>query len=712
MTTSPTAAQARLDHPRPDFDRSQWRGLDGSWSFAPDPDDRGRAAGWERGTAAWEGAEAGEIVVPYPWESAASGVAREWLPVGWYARRIERPAQWPADERTIVCFGAVHHAAEVWCGGVLAGTHVGGSVPFDVDVTELLDERGAAELVVRVEAPLDKGAIPHGKQRSRPADPYDSCAFTASSGIWQSVWLESRPATHVADVALRPDATLDGFDVAVALTGPALADATLTLEVVAEPPNDAAAERAAAGQTVATAVVPVDGAARIETHLPIADARLWSPGDPHLYRVEVRLASGEGEDRVATYGGLRRIEVDGERLLLNGEQLYVRGVLDQGYWHDSGLAAPSEEALRRDLELARAAGFNLVRKHIKLEDPRWLHLADRMGMLVWAEPPCTSRWSEEGAAAFEAQLEPMVRRDGNHPSIVIWGLYNEEWGLDWDVAGDSAKQEAVRRARRRLQMLDSTRPIVDNSGWAHVETDLVDWHRYEESVAGWREHVAGIADGSATSFPVNLGPDHVQEMHVWIPGARVDGLPLLNSEYGGGEFDAVKRGWHLRWQTQELRRHDRLAGYVYTELCDVEHELAGIYDEQRRRKPQLGCDPAQINAETTLVLDVDPLRPGRDVESDDGAVRFALALSHHGREPLDGELRWAWAGEAGETRGPRIAAEPFRLGGAVTVEARLPEGASHGRLLLRVVDGAGRERAGAFVDVASGRGSQTGRDDA
>ncbi len=204
---------------------------------------------------------------------------------------------------------------------------------------------------------------------------------------------------------------------------------------------------------MAIATVPVGGAALVETHLPLADPRLWSPEEPNLYRVEARLASGDGEDRVATYGGLRRIEVDGERLLLNGEQLYVRGVLDQGYWADSGLAAPSEQALRRDLELAREAGFNLVRKHIKLEDPRWLHLADRMGMLVWAEPPCTSRWSEAGAAAFEAQLEPMVRRDGNHPSVVIWGLYNEEWGLDWDVAGDPAKQEAVRRAYRRLRAL-------------------------------------------------------------------------------------------------------------------------------------------------------------------------------------------------------------------------------------------------------------------
>ncbi|MDW5595412.1 sugar-binding domain-containing protein [Conexibacter stalactiti] len=687
MTTSSTAAQPRLDYPRPDFDRSQrWASLDGSWRFAADPDDHGRAAGWANGAAAWDGAETGEIVVPSCWESAASGVGREWLPVGWYARTLQRPASWPAHERTIVRFGAVHHAASVWCGGVLAGEHVGGSVPFELDVSELLGADGAAELVVRVEAPLDKGAIAHGKQRSRPADPYDSCAFTASSGIWQSVWLESRPATHVAHVALRPDAQLGGFDVTVELAGPALAEATLTLAL-------------SGADDQAAVTLPAAGAARVEAHLPIADPRLWSPDDPHLYRVEARLSSVDGEDRVTVHGGLRRIEVDGERLLLNGGQLYVRGVLDQGYWPDSGLTPPNAEALRRDLELARAAGFNLVRKHIKLEDPRWLHMADQMGMLVWAEPPCTSRWSEDGAAAFEAQIEPMVRRDGNHPSIVIWGLYNEEWGLDWDVAGDPAKQEAVRRARRQLLAFDDTRPVVDDSGWAHVETDLVDWHRYEESVAGWRAHVAGIADGSATSFPVNLGPDHVQEMHLGVPGARLDGLPLLNSEFGGGEFDPAGRGWHLRWQTQELRRHDRLAGYVYTELCDVEHELAGVYDERRRLKPALDCDLPQVLGATTLVIDLDPLRPGLDVETADGAVRFPVALSHHGTAELAGELRWGWEGvDAGAGAVP-IAAQPFRLGAPVEVAARLPDGVERGRLLLRVIDGDGHERTGAFVDV-------------
>ena len=194
-----------------------------------------------------------------------------------------------------------------------------------------------------------------------------------------------------------------------------------------------------------------DPAQPLSLRLPINAPRLWSPADPHLYEVTVTLESADGTDRVVATTGLRRVETDGDQILLNGERLYVRGVLDQGYWPRTGITAPDDEAFVTDLEAARAAGFNLVRKHLKLEDPRFLHHADRLGMLVWAEPASTGIFTPEAVARFEAQIEPMVRRDGNHPSIVIWGLYNEEWGLDWDVPGDPAKQEATAPRLRPAQ---------------------------------------------------------------------------------------------------------------------------------------------------------------------------------------------------------------------------------------------------------------------
>lgn len=678
MLAKPTGA-VRADYPRPDFDRSsRWLSLNGTWSFAADANDDGRAEGWNAGHPR---RPAQEIVVPFPWESPASGIAEEGLEVGWYWRTLARPGDWPAQQRTILHFGAVHHRAEVWVNSVPAGAHEGGSLPFWIDLTDMLDGRGAAELVVRVEAPLDKGAIPHGKQRSVPPDVYDSCAFTASSGIWQSVWLESRPATYVADAEIRPAEALDAFDVRVALAGPALDSALLLLEV-----DGTRVELQAAGR------------AEHRVRLAIDEPRLWRPDDPHLYTVAVRLASRDGEDVVAIPTGLRRIERRAERLFLNGERLYVRGVLDQGFWPGCGHTAPSDDALRRDIELARAAGYNLVRKHIKLEDPRWLHWADRLGMLVWAEPPCTSRWSPSAAAAFNSQIEPMVARDGNHPSIVIWGLYNEEWGLDWDVAGDPAKQAAVREARGLLSAADSSRPAVDNSGWSHVDTDLVDWHYYAETPADWRDVVAGLASGGRDGFPVNLGPQHVQTMRLGVPGADLRGLPLLNSEYGGGAFDEERRAWHMRWQTQELRRHDRMQGYVYTELCDIEYELCGVYDEQRQPK-SLAAVAADVNAETVLVVDLLPERPGADLVTPDGAIDLRVAVSHHGCEPLEGRLVWNWDHDGDDGSTP-ASARPFELGADVAVTAALPEGAETARLHLRLEDAETRVRARTMVDVA------------
>ncbi|GAA3008362.1 glycoside hydrolase family 2 protein [Streptosporangium longisporum] len=657
-------------YPRPHFDRSHaWSSLNGDWDFRADTD-----SGWSR------------ITVPYAWETAASGVGRHWLPVAWYRRRVRVPGEW-AGLRVILHFGAVNHEAVVWVNGVETGGHVGGYTPFEMDVTDALtggdghQGRDEHEIVVRVGAPLDKRDLAHGKQRSVPRDDFDGVCFTPSSGIWQSVWLEARPEAHISRLALRPNAGLDGILVEAAATGGSL---RLTLR---------------GGEPVTVPVV--GGHARAE--LPVPSPRRWSPEDPHLYVVDAELDSG---DRVSAYTGLRRIEVVGEELYLNGERLFVRGVLDQGYWPLTGITPPSDEAMVRDIELAAAAGYNLVRKHLKLEDPRFHHHADRMGMLVWAEPAATGRFSDASVEAFEAQIAPMVERDGNAPSIVVWGLYNEEWGLDWDIPGDPRKQQAVARAYDLLKALDDSRPAVDNSGWAHVRTDLLDWHYYDESASAWARNVAGLIDGDRDDFPVRLGPDFV--VHKALAGTAeqpLRGLPNLNSEYGAG-FTSVERAWHLRWQTQELRRHDRLAGYVYTELYDIEHESAGLLDTERRPKDLAGIDPADVNAVTTLVVDVVPVAPGRDLLTASRDVTVGVRVSHHGTGPVHGHLRTAWTATFGATpadapagipdgwtRAGTAGAKPFALGSPCDVHAELPEGWGSGRLHIALVadgaDGAG-----------------------
>ncbi|MBS2547482.1 glycoside hydrolase family 2 [Catenulispora sp. NL8] len=652
----------RPEYPRPHFDRSHaWLNLNGTWDFSRDPD------GWGE-----------QIVVPFAWETEAAGPEAHWLEWGWYRRQLAAPADW-SGQRIVLHFGAVHHFATVWVNGTLVGEHEGGYTPFELDVTDALDGQGGGTLVVRVHAPLDKREIVHGKQRSIPRDVYDVCAFTPSSGIWQPVWLEARPATYLADVALRAGAELDAIEATVSIGGSAGSAGSgsasgsgvrLTATVAGEQP---------------VTVEVADPSQPVSFRLPIAEPRLWSPADPHLYPVTVTLESADGTDRVAATTGLRRVETDGDRILLNGERLYVRGVLDQGYWPRTGITAPEDQAFVTDLEAARAAGFNLVRKHLKLEDPRFLHHADRLGMLVWAEPASTGVFTDEAVARFEAQIEPMVRRDGNHPSIVIWGLYNEEWGLDWDVAADPRKQEATRHAYDLLKALDPTRPAVDDSGWSHVATDLLDWHVYDEYPDGWAAKVRALLADGEPGFPVGIGPGTVVEKVLMADGRPVPRVPNLNSEFGGG-LTSVERGWNLRWQTLELRRYDALSGYVWTELYDIEHETAGIYAFDRGAKDDGGNPPDLTNAVTVAIPDVVPLAPGCDlVAAEGGGVEFDVRISHHGPAAVEVTVVPVWGAalqpydftrvpDSGS--GQSVKVQPFRLSEAVRIRELMPSAAA------------------------------------
>lgn len=689
VTAAPTAAVPaatvpKPEYPRPDLDRSaRWLTLNGEWDFM-----------------SVDGAST--ILVPFAWETPASGVGRTWLESAVYARSVEVPAEWTGS-RIVLSFGAVWHRAVVRIDGEMVGEHVGGYTSFEFDITEHVSPGTSARLEVEVDAPADKRSIVHGKQRSIPRDDYDGVSFTPTSGIWQSVWLEARGRTFASVVEVRGDSRT-GIDVAVTFSGDDAAGARAVATIVGG---------SAQGETVEL-VAGADG--RAVARLDIAAPRLWSPEDPHLYRVEIVTGEGDAADRVTATTGLRTIEVRGEHLFLNDERLYIRGVLDQGYWPETGLTAPDDEALLADLHLARDLGFTLVRKHLKFEEPRWLQLADELGMLVWAEPACPSRFSPEAAAAFEEQIAPMVERDGNHPSIVVWGLYNEEWGLDWDIPGSSHRADAAVAAYDALAAIDRSRPIVENSGWAHVRTDLVDWHYYEPDPATWARNVAELASGERHDFPVKLGPDFVVDKSLYGSAEHPrEGVPILNSEYGEG-FTSLERAWHVRWQTQELRRHDRFAGYVYTELADVEHESAGLVDTFRRAKDWGGLDPADANADTVLIVDLVPASAGADIPVPEEDLTIALRVSHHGRSAVRGHVRGVWvpagqsflaAGASGVgasaeepdvVESDTIPVEPFVVSVPVSITV-----APHGgpaRLLLSFVLDDGTVAARTFVDAA------------
>lgn len=667
----PLGTTPRPEYPRPDLDRSErWASLNGSWSFDTD-----------------SGTET--ILVPFAWETEASGVHRTWLEYGVYRRQVAAPADWH-DARIVLCFGAVHHHAVVRVDGAIIGEHTGGYESFEFDITDHLVPGIDAELTVEVTAPADKRSIPHGKQRSIPRDDYDGVSFTPTSGIWQSVWLEARGSSYAAAVTVRGD-SLTGFDIVVDVAGDDPAAAPVEITVV--------------GSEESATLRPA-GEGRAIGRLEVVEPKLWCPADPHLYQLKVTVGGGVPDEVVVT-AGLRRIETRGEQLYLNGQRLYIRGVLDQGYWPDTGLTAPSAEALRHDITLARELGYNLVRKHLKFEEPLWLHEADRTGMLVWAEPACPSRYSPAAAAAFEAQISAMVQRDGNHPSIIIWGLYNEEWGLDWDIPGSKERAEAAAAAYDKLRALDDSRPIVENSGWSHIKTDLVDWHYYEPDLATWKAAVADLASGNRHDFPVRLGPDFTVDKSLYgsdsIPRT---GIPILNSEYGEG-FTSLERAWHLRWETQELRRQDRFAGYVYTEFADVEHEFAGLLTAHRKPKDWGGAVPADINAETVLILDMIPLSPGADITIPHAPFELRVRISHHGAHLTTGTVHATW--QSAGVRADRVpdwsdvvsdevTARPFLTSEPVTLTVPSTDGP--GRLMLWYSDTAGRVVARGFLDAA------------
>ena len=666
-----TSELPKPEYPRPDLDRSsKWLSLNGQWDFES-----------EYGKSI--------ITVPFAWETKASRVERNWLENARYHRAFTVPESW-RDSRVFVCFGAAHYRAQVAINDVHIGTHEGGYSSFEFDVTENVSPGANVSISVDVYAPSDKRQIAHGKQRSIPRDDYDGVCFTPTSGIWQSVWLEARGRTYVSQITLRGDSLL-GFDVRVDVAGDNQLGEAVTLELLN-----------GRGEKITLITNELGFAAG---HFAIENPRLWSPTDPYLYELRV---TTEGGDELIASGGLRSFKAIGEQLFLNGERIFLRGVLDQGYWPNNGATAPNEEALLKDLELARASGFNLIRKHLKFEEPRWLYLADKLGILVWAEPASTSRFSNESVANFNEQIQDMVNRDGNHPCIVIWGLYNEEWGLDWDIPGDVAKAEAASLAYDLLIGLDNSRPIVENSGWAHVKTDLVDWHYYDDNPKSWNTVVADLANGNSSTFPVRLGPSYTVEKGLYandeVPRS---GIPLINSEYGGG-FTSLERAWHLRWQTQELRRHDKFSGYVYTELTDVEHECAGIFNCERGSKDLGGLNIFDVNSETVLIMDLIPSQAGTDIPMPAKEFEIGIRVSHHGSDSISGKIRGRWdsSGSVNGAFSPNYQFEssfvrvaPFKVTDPVSVRISPPESDKSARLHFWLVGDEGKIFARNFLDA-------------
>jgi hypothetical protein len=574
-----TTWQHRLDphsadeyaYPRPSLRRPDWLSLDGQWDFAVS--DAGSPAG-----VVWSLS----INVPYPPESALSGLELEHeLPVVWYRRRFRTPAAWQG-RRLLLHFGAVDHRAEVWLNGHRAGGHEGGHTPFSIDVSDMLVD-GDQELCVRAEDDPAAFDQPRGKQDwlERP----HSIWYPRTTGIWQTVWLEPVPVTRIASVRLTPD--LQRFAV------------TVQVEIEGSRPGHAIGlELSREGESLANDRYGLTGRSLTRTiHLPdpgIDDARnrfLWSPEHPNLLELSVTL-HGEGGvvDRVDCYTGLRTVEARDGRFFLNGRPYYQRLVLDQGYWGDGLLTPPSGEALRHDVELAKSMGFNGVRKHQKLEDPRYLYWADRLGLLVWSELPSAYSFGSKATRRLLATWLEAIERDYNNPCVVARVPFNESWGVP-DLAVSAPQRDLLAAFHRLTKSLDPTRVVVDNDGWEHGESDLFTIHDYSRDPKDLAARYGRAADLEATLEGFRPGGRSLRVVEGDVPKA------VLISEFGGIRFGSDPAGWgyseaespeslleRLAGLLAPLRRSDAVIGFCYTQFSDTFQEQNGLLYSDRRPK--------------------------------------------------------------------------------------------------------------------------------
>ncbi|MER7193739.1 glycoside hydrolase family 2 protein [Streptomyces flaveolus] len=582
-----TPSVPRPEYPRPQFVRRDWLNLNGTWQFETDQGD----SGLERGLL--DRALTGEILVPFAPESELSGVGdTDFLEAVWYRRRFTPPAEW-AGRRVLLHFGAVDHDTTVWVDGTEVVRHRGGFTPFTADLGDLAPGR-EVEITVRARDPKS-GPQARGKQAVQYAN--HDCNYTRTTGIWQTVWAEPVPETHLRRPRITPD----------------LAGAAFSLELPLSSNRPGHRVRAVlsddAGEVCRAEVrADLDLAPRLHLALPEERRREWSPEDPFLYglRLELLDADGKVADTVESYAGLRAVGIRGRTVLLNGRPRFQRLVLDQGWYPDGLMTAPSDEALVRDIELAMEAGFNGARLHQKVFEERFLYHADRLGYLVWGEfgdwgceVGGSSGDNQRPDASFVTQWLEAVERDYSHPSIVGWCPLNETYQKLHDRI--TQLDDVTRAMFLATKAMDTSRPVIDASGYSHrvLETDVYDSHNYEQDPAAFRQLMSGLAkgepfvnayeNGAAYSQPYRGQPYFVSEFGGiwWDPEAAAEQSGSDRTvSWGYGDRVRTEDEFHERFAglTGVLLEDPEMFGYCYTQLTDVFQEQNGVYRFDRGAK--------------------------------------------------------------------------------------------------------------------------------
>jgi beta-galactosidase/beta-glucuronidase len=567
----------RHGYPRPQLERKHWRSLNGEWDFAIDseavwqhPDD----VKWSR-----------SIQVPFAPETPASGIGDTgFYRAVWYRRTIELE-QSPGDSRTLLHFGAVDYAATVWVNGAEVGNHEGGYTPFTVDVTPFTND-GALVIAVRAfDDPADLSQ-PRGKQdwQLKP----HSIWYPRTTGIWQTVWMETVPSTWIDRIRWTPN--LERWELGLEAWLSGARREGLKLGVKLRVGNALLADDT-------YAVVAGEVHRRIALSDPgIDDYRnglLWNPSTPTLIHVQLQLWADRGDllDEASSYTALRSINVDVDRLVLNGRPYTLRMALDQGYWPDTGLTAPDDDAFRRDVELAKAMGFNGVRKHQKIEDPRYLYWADRLGLLVWEEMPSAYRFTDRSIQRVSREWIAAIGRDTSHPCIIAWVPINESWGVP-NLPTSPAERHYVQGLYHLTKTLDPTRPVIGNDGWESVATDIIGIHDYDSEP----DRIAKRYRADEV-LPRLFKRERPGGRLLVLEGERPHEQPIMLTEFGGITFSRERGTWGYS-RAESSREFERrytdlldavnslglLAGFCYTQFADTYQEANGLLFADRTPK--------------------------------------------------------------------------------------------------------------------------------
>lgn len=569
----------RNEYPRPQFMRQQWMNLNGTWEFDFDDNNVGLDQQWYKGSNLKQ-----EIQVPFCVESKLSGLEnKEFHDLVWYKRDFDLESK-REGKCYILHFGAVDYQCTVWINGVMVKEHRGGHTPFKVDITRVIEE-GNNTVALRVEDHCTKLSIPRGKQYWKSQS--ESIFYTKTTGIWQTVWLEEVDEVHLQRVMMTPDINekritmeyfLEGFDASKEIT----IETTITFE----------------GELIAKeSFTPVKRDTKKSYYLNDQQGigyRLWSPEKPRLYDVEFKVVKkGEVVDQVESYFGMRKISFEEGLIRLNNKPYTMKMVLDQGYFPTGLLTAPSDEDYINDIKLTKEMGFNGARKHQKVEDPRYLYWADKMGLLVWGEMANAYQYTEEYAEDFIAEWHRAIERDYNHPCIVAWVPLNESWGV-MDILNDKKQLNHAAAMYYITKSLDSTRPVISNDGWEHAKSDITTIHDYANNVEKFNARYYSTPEKALENATCrNL---------IHMPEFPYEGQPIFISEFGGVSYkksDWEGWGYGSSVNTDEdfIRRYHEcvdpllkspiVKGFCYTQLTDVEQEINGLLTYDRQPKVDL-----------------------------------------------------------------------------------------------------------------------------